>query len=273
MNTSNIRPAAVAGRFYPADRMELTHEINLHINGSGLQPSPKVTSIISPHAGTRFSGKTAGYSFARIKGRQPDRVVVIGCSHHVPIHHLSVWPEGAYEIPTATFPIDEAFVSKLIDEFGTESKDAHLPEHSLELQLPFLERAVGPVPIVPIIVGSPASSWHRELGAWLAKELDPGDLVVCSTDLSHFLNEQQANAIDQRSLDAVVAGDIDEFDRGIAEKRYSMCGAAAVSVAMACAKARDAEERKLLDYRTSAAETGDTARVVGYGAISMERAA
>lgn len=273
MTGSDIRQPAVAGTFYPDDADALKREVATYVQASGESPTDRVVGVVSPHAGIRYSGATAGHAFARCQRVSPARVVLLGCSHHVRLRRVSVWPHGAFESPMARFPIDHAFADALIAEFGNESVEAHIPEHSLELQLPFLAETVGPVPIVPVLIGGPAAGWHRELGAWLGSHLGQHDLVVCSTDLSHFLTEAEANVIDQRSLQAVVAHDIDAFDEGIATNRLSMCGAPAVTTAMACAETRGAERWQLLDYRTSAAASGDASRVVGYGALSMEYAA
>jgi AmmeMemoRadiSam system protein B len=171
------------------------------------------------------------------------------------------------------FPIDEKFAGALVREIGSEPEDAHLIEHGLEVQLPFLAVAVGTVPIVPVLFGGASADWHAKAGEVLAGMVAEGDLVVASTDLSHYLNEEEANQVDRHSLDMVMAQDWRGVGTGVLSRECSMCGASAVVAAMAFAKARHAENWTLLDYRTSADASGDYDRVVGYAAISMERVA
>ena len=126
------------------------------------------------------------------------------------------------------------------------------------------------MPIVPVLFGNEAGDWHVEFGNRLAQLLDPGDLVIASTDLSHYLTEAEANAIDRESTGTVLGRDPVQLARGLAAGTCSMCGGSAVVAAMACAKARCATDWRLLDYRTSAHAGGDAGHVVGYAAISME---
>lgn len=266
-----IRPAAVAGRFYPADSEALRDAVTRWMNESREAASGAVACLIAPHAGYVYSGATAGHAFARIRGTRPGRVVLLGCSHHFRFGGASIFGGAGFETPLGVAPVDTAFAAAL-GEYGGNGDDApHYPEHSLEALLPFLQEALGDRPIVPVLFGEPAAPWHEAFGRHLAALLEPGDLVVCSTDLSHFLTEDAAHRIDRRSLDAVLAQDPARYREAIAAGDCAMCGAAAVTAAMAAALARGADDWRLLDYRTSAAASGDRSRVVGYGAVSMER--
>lgn len=274
MPATTIRRPAVAGQFYPDDPYTLEKTVDAFLETAGVQPAPgRVVTIVSPHAGYVYSGPTAGHAFARVRGKRPKRVVLLGCSHRYAIDTASVFTTGEFDTPLGPFQIDEPFARELALALDSVSIEPHLLEHSLEVQLPFLARAIGFVPIVPVLFGSPAGPWHARIGEVLARMLDASDLVITSTDLSHYLNEPSANAIDHRSIDAVLGKDWRAYAQCIQEKTCSMCGAAAVTAAMSLARARHAEDWKLLDYRTSAAVSGDRNRVVGYAAISMERAA
>lgn len=274
MGTSNIRKAAVAGQFYPGEPERLRRVAEEYIESAKVEPSPdKVTTIVSPHAGYIYSGPTAGHAFARVKGKEPGRVILLGCSHRYPIPTASVYTSGGFETPLGTFPIDESFATTLAEELHSESEEPHRLEHALEVQLPFLAVAVGLVPIVPVLFGGPATKWHAEVGQRLAELVNPDDLIVASTDLSHYLSEEEANAIDGHSLETVLSQDWNAFTREIDDRTCSMCGASAVTSAMAYALAQQSDTWRLLDYRTSAAASGDFSRVVGYAALSMERAA
>ncbi|NUM54019.1 MAG: AmmeMemoRadiSam system protein B [Candidatus Hydrogenedentes bacterium] len=274
MPTTMIRRPAVAGQFYPGEPDDLRDTVDSYLDAADVDPAPeRVVTIVSPHAGYIYSGPTAGHAFARVRGKKPRRVVLIGCSHRYAIDSASVFASGEFMTPIGAFPVDEAFARALAGTIDSVSIEPHLPEHSLEVQLPFLARAIGLVPIVPVLFGSQAGPWHANAGEAIARMLDPDDLVVASTDLSHYLNEASANAIDRRSINAVLTKDWKAYAQGIRDRSCAMCGAAAVTAAMACAAALDAREWKLLDYRTSSAASGDYDRVVGYAAISMERAA
>ncbi len=271
METTPMRKPAVAGQFYPGDPGQLRDLVQEYMESAQVEPAPeRVAAVVAPHAGYPYSGPTAGYAYRRVQGKQPRRVVLAGVSHRFAIETASVYHGGGFEPPLGVFPVDEAFARELMEETGACSVEPHMGEHSLEVQLPFLHAAVGKAPIVPVLFGGPPGEWHADWGRRLAAKVDKDDLLVVSTDLSHFLSEAEANAIDKASLDGVLSQDWTAFSRGIAEGRYSMCGAAAVAAGMSYAVAQGAAAWSVLDYRTSADATGDTRRVVGYAAISME---
>jgi AmmeMemoRadiSam system protein B len=129
---------------------------------------------------------------------------------------------------------------------------------------------MGACPVVPVLFGNVAGEEHVEFGKALANLMEPGDLLIASTDLSHFLTEEMANKIDHKSIQAILSKNPRNLIGGLADDTCSMCGGPAVVAAMACATACGADDWKLLDYSTSAKASGDTSRVVGYAAVSME---
>lgn len=268
------RQPAVAGQFYPKEADRLRETVRMYMKQSNVEPGGDyVLGMMAPHAGYIYSGPTAGFAYARIRGKKPKRVVLLGCSHRYHITAAATCTRGVFMTPLGAFPIDEDFASKLAAHLGTSSAEPHMLEHSLEVQLPFLAEAVGFVPIVPVLFGAPTREWHGRFGEILAEWLDPGDLVVASTDLSHYKNEREANALDRQTIRAIESGDWRLFVRGVIDESFVLCGAAAVTAALACSAARGAKAFRLLDYRTSAGASGDFERVVGYAAISMELAA
>jgi len=275
MSNEMTRRAAVAGQFYPGEPAELRRTVEQHMERTGVVPAPeRVVAVIAPHAGYIFSGPTAGFAFARVQGKQPKRVVLLGCSHRHVIDTASVYPGGVFETPLGEFPIDESFALAFAEATGAHaSTEPHLHEHALEVELPFISVAIGQVPIVPILFGGRPSKWHAKAGEALAGLVEDDDLVIASTDLSHYLSEEEANALDRHSLDTVMTQDWQQFADSIASGACSTCGATAITAAMTYALSRNASQWQLLDYSTSAKTSGDYDRVVGYAAISMERAA
>ena len=270
----STRHAMVAGMFYPAEAARLRREVAAYVEDSGVAAGPgRVAALVAPHAGYMYSGPTAGYAYARIKGSRPGRVILLGRSHHYYFDGAAIYDGDAFETPLQDFPVDREFAATLKQGLREAPANAHYPEHGLEVQLPFLSVMLGRVPIVPILFGSDAEPFHIEFGRRLAAQCAPDDLVVASTDLSHYYPQQEAERLDRASLDAVLAKDCAQLCASLKKGDCAMCGAPAVVAAMAFALERGAEEWQLLDYRTSAQASGDYKKVVGYGAISMETAA
>lgn len=269
-----VRKAAVAGRFYEGDPSVLRGDVEAYLSGAEVKPAPeRVAAVVAPHAGHFYSGACAGFAFARSKGKQPQRIVILGRSHRAYFGGASIYAEGGFETPLGVSPVDAAFASALVDAMSSTSTEPHLAEHALEVLLPFVQVCFGETPIVPVLFGDEPGAWHARFGQYLAETMGEEDLLLASTDLSHFLTEREANAIDRRSLDTMMQQDCTTFCEGLHAETCSMCGGPAVVAAMAYAVARGARDWRLLDYRTSAAASHDTSRVVGYAAVSMEKAA
>lgn len=267
------RAPAVAGQFYPAAPEKLRSAVAQCLDDTATTPNPdRVTAIVAPHAGYPYSGPTAGCAFRRIKGMAPRRVVLLGPSHHYRFSGFSLATVDAFETPLGALPVDRTFMARLAARFPSECPEAHAPEHALEVELPFLQSVLAPgFSIVPMLFGSHVSAAHRSLAEFLAETLAPDDLILASTDLSHFLTEPQANQIDRHSLDTVLAGDPEALATGLRDGTCALCGGTAVVVALAAANLLGARTRTEWDYRTSAWATGDPSRVVGYGGLTFER--
>ena len=268
------RIPAVAGQFYPRSSRDLRRAVDKYIQDAEVEPAPnRVLAVVAPHAGYLYSGPTAGYTYRRIQGKKPARLVLLGCSHHYRFETASIYDSGTFESPLGDFAVDQPFASALAEKIESYSPEPHLPEHSLEVQLPFLAASVGLVPIVPVLFGSLPNAWHAEVGRILASMVDPGDLVLISTDLSHYLSEPEAHAADEHALNVLLEQDETKYLAASQDGTCAMCGAAAVVAGMAFAIARGARQWSVLDYRTSAHASGDVDRVVGYASVSMECAA
>lgn len=273
-STSMYRRAAVAGQFYPSAPDALRAAVDEYLDAADVEAAPdRVVAIIAPHAGYPYSGPTAGYAYARVRGKKPRRVILLGNSHRYQLDTASVVTAGAFETALGDLPIDAAFAAKVAVQFDSASTEPHVLEHALEVHLPFIYRVFGEVPIVPVLFGAHATAWHAKAGETLAAMTGPDDLLIASTDLSHYHEQSEANELDHRSLDSLMTKDTDAYSAHVADGSCLMCGSSAVLAAMAYAKARGADDWRLLDYRTSGEASGDYTKVVGYAAVSMERAA
>jgi AmmeMemoRadiSam system protein B len=268
--TKNRKPA-VADVFYPGNPSVLHDTVSRFLKEAKSEPAAgTVRAIMVPHAGYVYSGLTAAHGFRRVAGHKPDRIILMGPSHHYPFPRASIATQETFETPLGTLPVDTDFTQVLIREWGNTCPESHEPEHCLEVELPFIQEVFGEVPIVPILFGSLPSAWHIEAGRQLAEHLGPNDLVVLSTDLSHYHPDEEARRLDAHSLECLLSKDCARYMREARSGMCAMCGATAVLVGMACALATGTRNWQVLDYTTSARAFGDRDRVVGYAAVSME---
>jgi AmmeMemoRadiSam system protein B len=262
MRTMRVRPPAVAGLFYPAAATELTSAVEAFLNGhAGAGPVPK--AIVAPHAGYVYSGPIAGSAYARVlpaRGRI-SRVVLLGPAHRTPDAGIAASSADAFATPLGQLAVDSGARDALVDAgLVAMREDAHAEEHSLEVQLPFVQVGLGDVMVLPLAVGQVAPGLVAEVldRLWGGEET----LVVVSTDLSHYHDHATATELDRRTADAVVARRPDRLGRDDA------CGVIPLQGLLLAADARGLGV-ELLDLRTSADTAGGPDRVVGYGAFAV----
>lgn len=275
--TSPIRRTAVAGQFYPDDPEELTAAVDGYLQSprrSSRPPRPAV-GVVAPHAGYMFSGGVAGQVFADVV--VPQRVVVLAPNHTGAGPRVSVAARGAFELPGCEVPVDEELAARVLEEVPGAEVDwhAHEREHSIEVQLPFLRARCPDVAVVPIVIASLSESETITFGHGLARAIErvEGDvLVVASSDMSHYLPDEQAREIDKRALEPLLAFDPSELYRTVRDCDISMCGVIPATAMLAYARARgDASAPELIDYKTSGDAHGDRDRVVGYAGVVIPR--
>jgi AmmeMemoRadiSam system protein B len=258
-----VREPAVAGTFYPAGPDELRSTVQGLLERAGNVAGPPPKALVVPHAGYMYSGSVAASAYARVvpmRGRV-ERVVVLGPAHRLAIDAIAAPGVDALATPLGTVPVDTAARDRLVDA-GTiaVSDEAHAREHSLEVQLPFLQVALGDVRVLPLAVGGvPASAVADVLDAvWGGEET----LIVVSTDLSHYHDHATATELDRRTAATVVAREVEALEPGNA------CGVFPLRGLLAAAR-RHRLDVELLDLRTSGDTSGPRDRVVGYGAFAL----
>ncbi len=256
-----VRAAAVAGTFYPADPQRLAHDVDAYVGPASPAPAPK--ALIGPHAGYVYSGPIAGQGYARL-GRargQVNRVVLVGPAHFVALTGLAVSAADRWVTPLGAVDIDDAARRAVLEMPGVVLADEpHAREHSLEVHVPFLQRVLGSFRLLPIVVG-------RASPEDVAAVLDtvwggPETLVVVSTDLSHYHDDETARMLDRRTAAAVVAGRVDDIGADAA------CGALPVRGLLVAGR-RHGLRTELVDLGTSADTGGPGDRVVGYGSFAL----
>lgn len=271
-----IRPAAMAGTWYPKHPAALSADLRAHLEGAGDAPPGRVDAVIAPHAGLMFSGRVAAWAYKAARHAY-DVAVLVGPSHHVGFRGVALWPRGAFASPLGEFPIDaEGAAAMLAYPLVHDMPSAHDREHSLEMQLPFLARLLPGIPIVPLLMGHQRRDTIEDLADALAAAFaGRRALLVASTDLSHFFDAGTARELDARVLDAVGRFDPEgllatfeqypEHERG----RSVACGGGPAIAVMRAARALGARHGRVLSYGHSGEVSGDHSCVVGYLAAAF----
>ncbi|TXF11300.1 AmmeMemoRadiSam system protein B [Pelomicrobium methylotrophicum] len=264
---TQVRPAAVAGVFYPGDAQTLALTVTTLLQeadrpGSANSVALLPKAVIVPHAGYVYSGPVAATAYARLRaGRdRMKRVVLVGPCHRVPVRGIALPGVERFATPLGTVAVDQE-AAALLRRYPqiVVSPEAHAWEHSLEVQLPFLQMVLGSFAIVPLAVGTASAEQVAEVleALWGG----PETLIVISSDLSHYLPYDVARQVDSATAHAIVS-----LQHGIDHEQA--CGAIPVDGLLLTAKRRGLEAQ-LLDLRNSGDTAGDKARVVGYGAFAF----
>ena len=258
----STRPAAVAGYFYDADASRLQHHVDELLRAEPTLPDTLPKAIIVPHAGYIYSGSTAAYAFRRLLA-DPDqvkRVLLIGPAHRVYVDGMAIPSVDRFATPLGEIPLDREGLTQICRLPGVQvSDEAHREEHSLEVQLPFLQTVLNEFTLVPVVVGGACAD---EVAALIDTLIDdPHTLLVISSDLSHFLSSPEARQVDASTCELIL-------HKTDSLKGDQACGARAINGLMASAKCR-ALNVKLLHACNSGDTAGDPNRVVGYAAFAL----
>ena len=257
--SSSKRPPAAAGTFYPRRRQELEDTVETLMSRAAKPRESGLIGVVAPHAGYMYSGPVAASAFAAIAtpDRAFERVLLLGPPHFVPVRGIAAPSSAAFATPLGEIAVDTDAVAALVEAglVGIDDR-AHAPEHSLEVELPFLESVLGRFRLIPLLVGDASP---EQVAAVIDAVLDEHTLLVVSTDLSHYLDHASATARDHSSAEAIERFDFNRLGPEDA------CGFAALNGAL-CAGRRQGWRIRRLDLRNSGDTSGDRGRVVGYGA-------
>ena len=272
-STDPIRPAAVAGTWYPGRSDLLAAEVDAYLDAVAEIPDTEVAALIVPHAGLIYSGRVAAHAYRAVQNQAFDVAVLVGPSHFVGFRGVSIYPRGGFATPLGVAPIDAAVAGRI--QAGSSRirfyPPAHEREHSLELQLPFVRRVLPHTPIVPLLIGYQERTTILALADALVGALaGTRALLIASTDLSHYFDAQQAATLDGRVVEYVNrfdwAGLLDEFEQYPEHERgrYVACGGGAAVAVMRASAALGATTARVLTRADSGDVSGDKAQVVGY---------
>jgi AmmeMemoRadiSam system protein B len=283
--TSDIRPSPIAGQWYPADSRRLTAQVDKYLDEARLpELTDEIVGVMAPHAGHVYSGPVAGYAFAALRSSTPDVVIVVSPMHYPYFEPMITTAHQAYATPLGVIPVHEKAVSLLSqylkDDLGFGlTPVARDMEHSLEIELPFLQRALSkPFSLIPIMMReqntAAASGLGRALSRLVSQDLvgfGQSAVLVASTDLSHFYTQEDARLLDAEMLRQVEAFDPAGIIRVEDQGLGFACGRGALAAVLWAAKDLGADRVRILRYATSGDVTGDFDRVVGYGAAVITR--
>ena len=268
---SNLKEPNVSGQFYPGDPKELSRAVELFLSSAPVKPRAKVKILIAPHAGYAYSGAVAGYSYKAVAQEHFSTIILIGPSHFYDFEGISVWKEGGFKTPLGEIDVDREFAGALLNADGRFAfrPEVFEREHSLEVQMPFLQKTFSGFKIVPILMGRPDYKICQSLAAALDRLIAEREdvLIVVSTDMSHYHPGTFARAMDHKTLAIIRAVDPEGLWNQCLLRESELCGFTSAVTGLLYARARGIKTAEILNYANSGDVTGDTSRVVGYSSV------
>jgi hypothetical protein len=262
----------VAGTWYPGHPATLRSAIDQYFGRVSDMVTGDITALVAPHAGLMYSGPVAAHAYRQLEGRSYDVIVLVGPSHHVGFEGVAIVARGVFETPLGDIDIspDDADMIIASCPVVAEVPAAHRREHSLEMQLPFLQRVLPGVPIVPLVMGHQSRATIASLADGLASALaSRRALLVASSDLSHYHDSSRAAMLDRVIVEAVDRFDPEAVERALARDPGHACGGGPIVSVMRAARALGAADARVLCYADSGAVSGDASAVVGYCAAVL----
>jgi AmmeMemoRadiSam system protein B/AmmeMemoRadiSam system protein A len=267
-----VKEPSAAGTFYPADKKSLQNSVDGFLSKAEKIPSTgKLLALILPHAGYEFSGQVAAYGYKQIKGSDIRKVILIGPSHHAGFRGASVYTKGSFRTPLGDVKINEKIAQDLVNETADVKfyPEAYEKEHSLEVQLPFLQTVLKDFTIVPILIGSPSRQTFEHLISKLTEILDDKTLLIASTDLSHYHDYPTAKEMDNKIVSAVERLSMTDIIELLGTGKAELCGGFSVIVVTEVARRSGANLGVIFKYANSGDVTNDKEKVVGYASIGL----
>ncbi len=263
-----IRNPVVLGQFYPGSPGELRSMIEGMVDEKAVKE--EVIGLVSPHAGYIYSGPVAGAAISRIKFK--DTFIIMGPNHTGSGKPLSIMTEGVWKTPLGEVEIDSELGKQILAASGNLQEDqlAHQYEHSLEVQLPFLQYFKSDIKIVPIILAPASGAVYKEIGQEIARAIRESNkevVIIASSDMTHYEPQESAHSKDAQAIEAIVNLNEDELLKRVQELNISMCGYGPTVSLISAAKELGATGAELVRYQTSGDTTGDYSAVVGYAGI------
>jgi AmmeMemoRadiSam system protein B/AmmeMemoRadiSam system protein A len=263
-----LRQPVWAGQFYDARPDYLSRQLDDLLTWADARPDPAsgLAALIIPHAGYAYSGPVAAHAYALIQGAEIETVVILGVAHRHGFSGASIYPSGGYVTPLGTAEVDEPTAAALSKATGYWFvAAAHREEHSIEVQVPFIQKVLPGAKIVPVLMGLPSQETVQRLSKALAEVLaGTKALVIVSSDMSHYLSKKEANARDAETIALLQAMDTDLLMRKAGAHDNIMCGGAGAATALTYAQHLGRPRVEVLEYADSSARGGDESRVVGY---------
>ncbi len=265
-----IRPPAVAGRFYPSEPKELAQQIAAFAPPAGSAGTIVARGCVVPHAGYMYSGHVAGAVYSSLE--IPTRCILLGPRHYPRGEAMAILSQGSWRTPLGDAAIDAELAAELMQACPRLREDAvaHEREHSLEVQIPFLQRLAPHFRFVPVVLGAERYPLLEELGHAVAKVVAAQServLVIASTDMNHYESDVLTRAKDGRAIERIVALDPRGLYDRVRGEGITMCGYAATTAMLVAMRDLDAERAELVRYATSGDITGDREEVVGYAGL------
>lgn len=265
------RKAAVAGYFYPGQREELKRMISGMVDPRAKKE--KALCVVSPHAGYIYSGPVAGAVFSSVE--IPETLVILGPNHRSLYPSFALMDEGSWETPLGEVPLAKDLAQRLLELSSLFEVDerAHREEHSLEVQVPFIQHFRSDFSLVPLCI-SPAASYEEleEVGNALASAIKAYDrkvLIVASTDMSHYVTQEEAKSKDFLAIEKILELDVSGLYQVVHKEKISMCGVLPTTVGIIASKALGAQKAELIKYQTSGDTSGNYLEVVGYAGMRI----
>jgi AmmeMemoRadiSam system protein B/AmmeMemoRadiSam system protein A len=278
---SDVRAPAVAAQFYPGEPARLKLAIQQFLKDAPKLRLDRPLAIVVPHAGYIFAGQIYADAYRQVMEREYDLVVILGTNHTSgDFRGISVYPRGSFQTPLGRAAVDEGVAAALLaeDKDCAANVEVHAREHSVEVQIPFIQVVFPRAKIVPVVVGTDDDRTCTRFGEALAKVVrNRRVLIVISSDLSHYPSYEDAQRTDRRTLDAILKFSVKEFRARLEEPfgntrnlvTYA-CGEAPILAGLAAARALGATGATLVSYANSGdLAVGDRSRVVGYGAVVL----